>query len=62
MLKKLPLGVITYNRIMNATRYEIDRFLKENGYQDYIKFNYSRTYLAELFEEKAKARGREYYV
>lgn len=62
MLKKLLLGEITYKRILNATRYEIDRFLKENGYQDYIKFNYSRTYLAELFKEKAIRRGRDYYV
>lgn len=62
MPKKLPLGEITYKRILNATRYELDRFLKENGYQEYVKFNYSRTYLAELFKEKAKARGREYYV
>lgn len=59
---KKQLGLITYRRIMNATQYELERFLRENGYRDYIKLGYSRVYLAELFKEKARARGSEYYV
>jgi hypothetical protein len=53
-------GKLTYKRILNATQYEIERFLKEYGYREYI--GYSRYYLADFFREKAILRGKDYYV
>lgn len=53
-------GKVTYRRIMNATSSELANFLISNGYREYT--GYSRLYLAELFQRKAKDRKAEYYI
>lgn len=56
----MKIGDLTYRRFSNATQYEIERFLIEWGYREYI--GYSKEYLAELFRRKANERGREYFL
>lgn len=53
-------GAITYRRIMNATKSEIDMFLNSYGYKD-LKM-YSREYIALLFKSKAKSRQADYFI
>lgn len=56
----MKIGDLTYRRFLNANEYELERFLKEWGYSEYI--GYSKGYLAELFKRKASERGREYFL
>lgn len=57
---KLRVGDLTYSRIIMAPMEIIDKFLVENGWKEYI--GSSRVYIAERFRDKAKDRGRDYYL
>lgn len=60
LVDMVEYGKLTYRRIMNATTFEVQRFLMNYGYTDYL--NYSKMYIAELFKQKAIDRKQDYYI
>lgn len=57
---KEEIGKLTYNRILDAPMSAVERMLMDYGFKEYI--GCSRVYIAERMRERAKLRGRDYYV
>lgn len=58
--KEPEIGDLTYRRILNAPMHNIERLLMDHGFKEYI--GCSRIYIAEKMRERAKMRGRDYYL
>lgn len=54
------IGDLTYNRILDAPMSSIERMLMDYGFKEYI--GCSRVYIAEKMRERARMRGRDFYV